>query len=192
MFLDKRDMVWEAVQEPTVNVGELMILVKMMAESGEFLLSMAPEFFGPLFRSLDIMTEAMVLTTGTLMKSLWRRLHPSVLASQELVQVEDELLAIASSIDVWSDEARLDKDVLAKARAIGSMPEFKDTLVDAIATLYFVDQSPENGAILLKTIKHVPAVSLSLPLDSPMQCAMRPITYHNPRFLYNIAFAKAN
>ncbi|KAF9140977.1 AAA ATPase midasin [Mortierella sp. GBA39] len=157
LFLDKRDMVWEVVQEPTVNVGELMILVKMMTESGEFLLSMAPEFFGPLFRSLDIMTEAMVLTTGTLMKSLWRRLHPSVLASQELVQVEDELLAIASSINVWSDEALLDKDVLAKARAIGSMPEFKDTLVDAIATLYFVDQSPENGAVLLKTIKHVPA-----------------------------------
>jgi hypothetical protein len=93
------------------------------------------------------------------MKSLWRRLHPSVLASQELVLVEEELLAIASSIDVWSDEALLDKDVLAKARAIGSMPEFKDTLVDAIATLYFVDQSPENGAVLLKTIKHVPAVS---------------------------------
>ncbi|KAK3846925.1 MAG: hypothetical protein J3R72DRAFT_519841 [Linnemannia gamsii] len=157
LFLDKRDMVWEAVQEPTVNVGELMILVKMMTESGEFLLRMAPEFFGPLFKSLDIMTEAMVLTTGTLMKSLWRRLHPSVLASQELVQVEEELLAIASSIDVWSDEAHLDKDFLAKARAIGSMPEFKDTLVDAIATLYFVDQSPENGAILLKTIKHVPA-----------------------------------
>ncbi|KAG0373871.1 AAA ATPase midasin [Mortierella sp. AD032] len=157
LFLDKRDMVWEVVQEPTVNVGELMILVKMMTESGEFLLRMAPEFFGPLFKSLDIMTEAMVLTTGTLMKSLWRRLHPSVLASQELVQVEEELLAIASSIDVWSDEAHLDKDFLAKARAIGSMPEFKDTLVDAIATLYFVDQSPENGAILLKTIKHVPA-----------------------------------
>ncbi|KAF8942691.1 AAA ATPase midasin [Haplosporangium gracile] len=157
LFLDKRDMVWEAVQEPTVNVGELMILVKMMAESGEFLLSMAPKFFGPLFRSLDIMTEAMVLTTGTLMKSLWRRLHPSVLASQELVRVEDELLTIASSIDVWSDENLLDKDVLAKVRAIGSMPEFKDTLVDAIATLYFVDQSPENGAILLKTIKQVPA-----------------------------------
>ncbi|KAF9965374.1 hypothetical protein BGZ70_004971, partial [Mortierella alpina] len=139
LFLDKRDMIWEAVQEPTVNVGELLILVKMMAESGEFLLSLSPEFFGPLFQSLDIMTEAMVLTTGTLMKSLWRRLHPSVLASQELVQ------------------SLLDENVLASARAIGSMPEFKDTLIDAIATLYFVDQSPENGAILLKTIKHVPA-----------------------------------
>lgn len=159
MFLDKRDMVWDAVQEPTVNVGELMILVKMMAESGEFLLQLSPEFFGPLFQSLNIMTEAMVLTTGTLMKNLWRRLHPSVLASDELVQVEEELLTIAATIDVWSDEAILDKDVLAKARAIGSMPEFKDTLVDAIATLYFVDQSPENGAALLKTIKHVPAVS---------------------------------
>ncbi|KAF9575027.1 AAA ATPase midasin [Mortierella alpina] len=157
LFLDKRDMIWDAVQEPTVNVGELLILVKMMAESGEFLLSLSPEFFGPLFQSLDIMTEAMVLTTGTLMKSLWRRLHPSVLASQELVQVEEELLNIASSIDVWSDESLLDKDVLASARAIGSMPEFKDTLIDAIATLYFVDQSPENGAVLLKTIKHVPA-----------------------------------
>ncbi|KAG0370064.1 AAA ATPase midasin [Gamsiella multidivaricata] len=157
LFLDKRDMVWETVQEPTVNVGELMILVKMMAESGEFLLSISQEFFGPLFQSLNIMTEAMVLTTGTLMKSLWRRLHPSVLASQELVEVEEELLKIASTIDVWSDESILDKDTLAKARAIGSMPEFKDTLVDAIATLYFVDQSPENGAVLLKTIKHVPA-----------------------------------
>ncbi|KAG0206795.1 AAA ATPase midasin [Mortierella sp. GBA30] len=157
LFLDKRDMVWDAVQEPTVNVGELMILVKMMTESGEFLLSLSPEFFGPLFQSLNIMTEAMVLTTGTLMKSLWRRLHPSVLASHELVEVEEELLNIASTIDVWSDESLLDKDVLANARAIGSMPEFKDTLVDAIATLYFVDQSPENGAVLLKTIKHVPA-----------------------------------
>ncbi|KAG0336802.1 hypothetical protein BG004_007894 [Podila humilis] len=156
LFLDKRDMVWDAVQEPTVNVGELMILVKMMAESGEFLLQLAPEFFGPLFQSLNTMTEAMVLTTGTLMKNLWRRLHPSVLASEELVQVEGELLRIASAIDVWSDEAILDPDVLAKARAIGSIPEFKDTLVDAIATLYFVDQSPENGAALLKTIKHVP------------------------------------
>ncbi|KAG0341494.1 AAA ATPase midasin [Podila horticola] len=157
LFLDKRDMVWDAVQEPIVNVGELMILVKMMAESGEFLLQLSPEFFGPLFQSLNIMTEAMVLTTGTLMKNLWRRLHPSVLASDELVQVEEELLKIAATIDVWSDEAILDKDVLAKARAIGSMPEFKDTLIDAIATLYFVDQSPENGAALLKTIKHVPA-----------------------------------
>ncbi|KAF9194234.1 AAA ATPase midasin [Haplosporangium sp. Z 11] len=157
LFLDKRDMVWEAVQESTVNVGELMILVKMMAESGEFLLSLSQEFFGPLFQSLNIMTEAMVLTTGTLMKNLWRRLHPSVLATQELVEVEEELLAIASTVDVWSDEALVDKDALANARAIGSMPEFKDTLVDAIATLYFVDQSPENGAVLLKTIKHVPA-----------------------------------
>ncbi|KAG0022720.1 AAA ATPase midasin [Entomortierella chlamydospora] len=157
LFLDKRDMVWEAVQEPTVNVGELMILVKMVAESGEFLLTISQEFFGPLFHSLNIMTEAMVLTTGTLMKTLWRRLHPSVLASQELVDVEEELLKIALTVDVWSEECILDKDVLAKARAIGSMPEFKDTLIDAIATLYFVDQSPENGAILLKTIKHVPA-----------------------------------
>ncbi|KAI1311961.1 AAA ATPase midasin [Mortierella claussenii] len=157
LFLDKRDMVWEAVQEQSVNVGELMILVKMMSDSGEFLLSLSPQFFGPLFQSLDIMTEAMVLTTGTLMKNLWRRLHPSVLASEELVAVEEELLKIATTIDVWSDESILDKDVLAKARAIGSMPEFKDTLVDAIATLYFVDQSPEHGAILLKTIKHVPA-----------------------------------
>lgn len=165
MFLDKRDMVWDAVQEPTVNVGELMILVKMMAESGEFLLQLSPEFFGPLFQSLNIMTEAMVLTTGTLMKNLWRRLHPSVLASDELVQVEEELLKIAATIDVWSDEAILDKDVLAKARAIGSMPEFKDTLIDAIATLYFVDQSPENGAALLKTIKHVPAVSIHVTLS---------------------------
>ncbi|KAG0044860.1 AAA ATPase midasin [Gryganskiella cystojenkinii] len=157
LFLDKRDMVWEAVQQPTVNVGELMILVKMMAEAGEFLLQLSSEFFGPLFQSLNIMTEAMVLTTGTLMKNLWRRLHPSVLASQELVEVEEDLLQIASTIDVWSDESLLDKDILAKARAIGRMPEFKDTLVDAIATLYFVDQSPENGALLLKTIKHVPA-----------------------------------
>ncbi|KAF9110511.1 AAA ATPase midasin [Mortierella sp. AM989] len=157
LFLDKRDMVWDAVQEPTVNVGELMILVKMVAESGEFLLAISQEFFGPLFQSLNIMTEAMVLTTGTLMKNLWRRLHPSVLASQELVDVEDELLKISSTIDVWSEESILDKDVLAKARAIGSIPEFKDTLLDAIATLYFVDQSPENGAVLLKTIKHVPA-----------------------------------
>ncbi|KAG0307077.1 AAA ATPase midasin [Dissophora globulifera] len=157
LFLDKRDMVWEAVQAPTVNIGELMILVKMMSESGEFLLSVSREFFGPLFQSLDLMTEAMVLTTGTLMKNLWRRLHPSVLASQELVEVEEELLKIATAIDVWSDDALLDKDVLAKARAIGAMPEFKDTLVDAIATLYYVDQSPENGAVLLKTIKHVPA-----------------------------------
>ena len=153
-------MVWEAVQQPTVNVGELMILVKMMAEAGEFLLQLSPEFFGPLFQSLNIMTEAMVLTTGTLMKNLWRRLHPSVLASQELVEVEEQLLSIASTIDVWSDDSLLDHDILAKARAIGRMPEFKDTLVDAIATLYFVDQSPENGALLLKTIKHVPAVSL--------------------------------
>ncbi|KAF9437661.1 AAA ATPase midasin [Entomortierella beljakovae] len=157
LFLDKRDMVWDAVQRPTVSVGELMILVKLTAESGEFLLSISQEFFGPLFHSLNVMTEAMVLTTGTLMKDLWRRLHPSVLAYQELVELEDELLKIATSVDVWSDESILDKDVLAKARAIGRIPEFKDTLVDAIATLYFVDQNPENGAMLLKTIKHVPA-----------------------------------
>lgn len=152
-------MIWETVQEPTVNIGELLILVKMMTESGEFLISISSEFFGPLFQRLHAMTAAMVLTTGTLMKNLWRRLHPSVLASQELVELEEELLKIASTIDVWSDEAILDKDVLAKARAIGSIPEFKDTLVDAIATLYYVDQSPEDGAKLLKAIKHVPAVS---------------------------------
>ncbi|KAG0241019.1 AAA ATPase midasin [Mortierella sp. GBA43] len=157
LFLDKRDMVWEAVQEPTVNIGELMILVKMMTESGEFLLSTSPEFFGSLFQKLHIMTEAMVLTTGTLMKGLWKRLHPSMLASQDLVELEGELLKVASTIDFWSDEAVLDKDVLAKARAIGSMPEFKDTLVDAIATLYYVGQSPEDGAKLLKAIKHVPS-----------------------------------
>ncbi|KAF9586477.1 AAA ATPase midasin [Lunasporangiospora selenospora] len=156
-FLDKRDMIWQAVQEPTVNIGELMILVKMMSESGEFLLTISREFFGPLFQSLNIMTEAMVLTTGTLMKNLWKRLHPSVLASQELVDIENELLQIATSVDVWSDEALLDNDVLAKARAVGSIPDFKDTLIDAIATLYFVDQSPENGAALLNTIKHAPA-----------------------------------
>ncbi|KAF9576356.1 hypothetical protein EC968_009330 [Mortierella alpina] len=89
LFLDTRDMICDAVQEPIIT-----------AESGQFLLSLSPEFFGPLFQSLDIMTEAMVLTTGTLMKSLWRHLHPSVLASQELVQVEEELLNIALSIDV--------------------------------------------------------------------------------------------
>ncbi|KAF9576364.1 hypothetical protein EC968_009338 [Mortierella alpina] len=102
------------------------------------------------------MTEAIVLTIGRLMKSLWRRLHPSVLASQELVQVEEELLNIASSIVVWSDESLLDKAVLASARAIGSMPEFKDTLIDAIATLYFVDQSPEIGA----TIEHAAKMAI--------------------------------
>ncbi|KAF9915434.1 AAA ATPase midasin [Lobosporangium transversale] len=157
LFLDKRDMIWDAVQESTINVGELMILVKLMSESGDFLLLLSPEFFGPLFHSLSVMTEAMVLTTGTLMKNLWRRLHPSVLASEELVAIEHELLKIAHTVDVWSDEAILDQDVLAKARAIANIPEFKDTLIDAIATLYFVDQSPENGAVLLKTIKHVPA-----------------------------------
>jgi len=152
-------MIWETVQEPTVNIGELLILVKMLTESGGFLTTLSSKLFDPLLQKLGIMTEAMVLTTGTLMKNLWNRLHPSVLASQELVELEGEFLKIASTIDVWSDEAVLDKDVLAKARAIGSMPEFKDTLLDAIATLYYVDQSPENGAMLLKTIKHVPAVS---------------------------------
>ncbi|KAF9573424.1 hypothetical protein EC968_008509 [Mortierella alpina] len=94
------------------------------------------------------------------MKSLSRHPHPSVLASQELVQVEDELLNIASSIDVWSEESLLDKNVLASARAIGSMLEFKDTLIDAIATLYFVDQSPENGAVFLKAIEHAAKMAI--------------------------------
>ncbi|KAF9563540.1 hypothetical protein EC968_004812 [Mortierella alpina] len=118
----------------------------MTAESGEFLLSLSQEFFGPLFQNLDITTEAMVLTTGTLMKSLWRRLLSSVLASQELVQ---------------SDVSRLDKDVSASARATGSMPEFKDMLIDAIATSYFVDQSPEIGAVLLKTIEHAAKIAIA-------------------------------
>ncbi|KAF9571521.1 hypothetical protein EC968_000484 [Mortierella alpina] len=41
------------------------------------------------------------------------------------------------------------------------MLEFKDTLIDAIATLYFVDQSPENEAVLLKTIEHAAKMPLN-------------------------------
>ncbi|KAF9576355.1 hypothetical protein EC968_009329 [Mortierella alpina] len=40
------------------------------------------------------------------------------------------------------------------------MPEFKDTLIDALATLYFVDQSPEIGAVLLPTIEHAAKIAI--------------------------------
>ncbi|KAG0232655.1 AAA ATPase midasin [Actinomortierella wolfii] len=157
LFLDKRDMIWETVQEPSVNVGELMILVKMMGEAVEALDRTSDGYFANFLKSLSAMTDAMVLTSGTLMKSLWRRLHPSVLATQELVELEQELLQIASKADVWSDDALLDKDVLAKARALASIPDFKNTVIEAIATLYFADQSPEKVAALVKTIQQVPA-----------------------------------
>ncbi|KAF9163666.1 AAA ATPase midasin [Actinomortierella ambigua] len=158
LFLDKRDMIWETVQEPVVNVGELMILVKMMGETVEALnRTLSDNYLGAFLQNLSAMTDAMVLTSGTLMKNLWRHLHPAVLATEELVELEQELLQVAYKADVWSDDALLDQGVLAKARALASMPDFKSTVVEAIATLYFADQSPEKVAALVKTIQQVPA-----------------------------------
>src|SRR4051812_18588803 len=105
-LLDRRNAIWRCAQSKTLDLGQLLITIKMLQKSLRILAN---------FKELDLrvveelvvkMTDEITFSSGKTMKLLWQRLHPITLSSRALFNLEEELCSVARKLDAYSVQAK--------------------------------------------------------------------------------------
>ncbi|CAG8438258.1 2742_t:CDS:10 [Acaulospora morrowiae] len=144
-FLDQRDFLWKSLQTNLFIFGDASVNIKLLHEKATKICERYYKEAKPLVNVLKTLTEDMSLTTGIFMINIWKDFHHVTLKKFELFQLEQELSSMAKKFDNigYNEDFR----------------ELKNMIIDAIATLFFIDENPrEKTDELLISIKRIPEV----------------------------------
>ncbi|CAG8487914.1 37837_t:CDS:10, partial [Gigaspora margarita] len=143
-FISQRRFLWECLQQLSLNIGELFICTKMLDEIIVLLCDKHQEIMHPLRDILSTMAEATALTTGLFMDILWKHFHHISLRNMDLFLLEQELFSTQNELNKYDTNQDGEDSV-------------KIMLVDAAATLYFLDESTDaDSSKLFESIKKIP------------------------------------
>ncbi|RIA85786.1 P-loop containing nucleoside triphosphate hydrolase protein [Glomus cerebriforme] len=147
--LDYREFLWKCLQQNLLDLGELYVCIKMVKGALNHLIDKFKEHAKHLLTIFDSITEDTELTTGKFMNVLWKRFHHITFSRIDLFKLKQELF-----------EVIVDKNVEYKNYGKVQLLdiELKVMLVDAVATLYFIDENQNSESMneLLTSLQKIP------------------------------------
>ncbi|GBC28203.2 uncharacterized protein OCT59_003902 [Rhizophagus irregularis] len=150
-LLDYHEFLWEFLQQNSLDLGELYVCTKMVKKALRHLIDKFKEHAKNLLNICDSITEDTVLTTGKFMNILWKHFHHITLSRIDLFKLKNELSEINFNTNI---ECQDNKKIQSHEIDV----ELKVMLIDAVATLYFIDENQnfESTDELLISIQKIP------------------------------------
>ncbi|GES99488.1 midasin [Rhizophagus clarus] len=150
-LLDYHVFLWEFLQQNLLDLGELYVCTKMIKEALKHLIDKFKGHGKNLLNICDGITEDTVLTTGKFMSILWKQFHHISLSRIDLFKLKKELSEVNFNKNV---EHQDNKKIQIQKIDV----ELKVMLIDAVATLYFIDenQNSESTDELLISLRKIP------------------------------------
>ncbi|CAG8546883.1 12320_t:CDS:10, partial [Dentiscutata heterogama] len=143
-FITQRRFLWERLQQSSLDIGELFTCTKMLDEITVLLYDKHQEIMCPLRDILSTMAEATALTTGLFMDILWKHFHHISLRNMDLFLLEQELYSTQNELNKYDTNQDGEDSI-------------KMMLIDAAATLYFLDENTDaDSNKLFDSIKKIP------------------------------------
>jgi hypothetical protein len=103
-LLDDRNNLMVLLNITELNLGDLLILLKMFKKTAVSLRELDVGPAEPLVSLLQSMVSTFDLATGKSMKLLWNHFRPTTLSTQGLFDVEQNILNVASSISYFTSD----------------------------------------------------------------------------------------
>ncbi|KAM3579719.1 AAA ATPase midasin [Umbelopsis sp. WA50703] len=154
-LLDDRNNLMVLLNITELNLGDLLILLKMFKKTAVSLRELDVGPAEPLVSLLQSMVSTFDLATGKSMKLLWNHFRPTTLSTQGLFDVEQNILNVASSISYFTSDMTETCDPSNIAFHINN--EVKGNVIEGAATLYVIDEdSSKNALQLAKSLVSVP------------------------------------
>ncbi|CAG8469891.1 6305_t:CDS:10 [Ambispora leptoticha] len=166
-FLDYHEFFWRQCTSTTkLNLGNIKNCLDFMYQLSKDLL----QTFGgdgeksvlPLLDLVDTLRKEVNVNTGISTNLLWKRFHPVMMSKMEFYDLEQELRGVGVDLFDFYDENKQDDPKLMMSNMAGVFLDSKKMLIDAIVTLYFIDENyhsvPESRKLFVsiqKTPSHI-------------------------------------
>ncbi|KAL1916197.1 uncharacterized protein VTP21DRAFT_5814 [Calcarisporiella thermophila] len=152
-MLELRDLCWKLTEKPEFAVGELAIFLKLFRKR-MLVLTEVDSTWSVALQHLDNALSRVRLASGVSFKLLWKFLHPPTLSREDLFNSEKSLRNLARELEFFTSSP-IEKEKLQLAYNVDS--ETRGMIVDALATLYFIDEqsSTTNLETLYLSINQV-------------------------------------
>ncbi|CAG8439564.1 5371_t:CDS:10 [Funneliformis mosseae] len=158
-LFDYHEFLWECLQQNSLDLGELYVNTKIFKEILKRLVDKFDEHAKLLLNVFDSITESTVLTTGKYMNILWKRLHHITLSRIDLFQLKQEFFEVGINSDTNLEFKDDERDV-----------ELKVMLIDAVATLYFINENQTTESTeLLTSLQKIPEASIDCHIQKHLQ-----------------------
>ncbi|CAG8452138.1 711_t:CDS:10 [Ambispora gerdemannii] len=147
-FLDYREFFWRqctSTATTKLNLGNVKTCLAFMHRlSKEFLQTFGvggEKLVLPLLDLVDTLRKEVDVNTGISMNLLWKRFHPVMITRMEFYELEQELRGVGGELFDFYDESRQGDQKLMMMNMTRVDLESKRMLIDAIVTLYFIDEN---------------------------------------------------
>ncbi|CAI2169296.1 7876_t:CDS:10, partial [Funneliformis geosporum] len=163
-LLDYHEFLWEYLQQNSLDLGELYVNTKIFKETVKSLVNKFDEHAKLLLSAFDSITESTVLTTGKYMSILWKRLHHITLSRIDLFKLKQEFFEVGINSDTNLGHKDDKRDHSTRLNV-----ELKMMLIDAVATLYFINENQTSESTeLLTSLQKIPEAKQ----NDPLPCIM--------------------
>jgi len=154
-LLDDRSNLLASLQTPELNLGDLLILLKMFKKTALSLTIVEGAKADTLNAQLREMVSFFDLNTGKSMKLLWNFFRPMTLSTQRVFEVERSINEVAASISYFASDK--DETFDPSNIAFHASNELKSNLIEGAATLYVIDEDKSKNAMqLARSLSSVP------------------------------------